>query len=436
MPDVPKSPLKIGIAGLGTVGVGVIKTLTSNKDLISARAGREIDITHVSARTRGRDRGVDLSPYTWLDDPTEMVSHPVDVVVELIGGSDGPALVLVDKALSSGKHVVTANKALVAHHGLSLSQAAEDKGVNLLFEAAVAGGIPVLKALADGLSANEITSVKGILNGTCNYILSVMDKEGLAFDTVLAEAQRLGYAEADPSFDIDGIDAAHKLAILASMAFGTHIDFGSVAIDGIRSVTPTDLDYARELGFALKVVGEAHVSEAGLAQSVSPTLVPLGHPLAHVDDSFNAVVFEGDPVGRVVLEGRGAGEGPTASAVVADLIDIARGRISAPLGMPTVKQSALSSVPPEQLSGRFYVRMSVKDDVGVAAEIASAVRDEGISMDSLLQRGGAQGGEVTFVLTTHECTYAAMAKLQDALNTLAVVLSKPVVMRIQDGEAI
>lgn len=424
------SALKIGIAGLGTVGVGVLKTLTENAALITARAGRDITVTHVSARTRARDRGVDVSGYTWLDDAAAMADAPVDVVVELIGGSDGPALVLAERSLAAGKHVVTANKALIAHHGFGLAQAAETASVNLLFEAAVAGGIPVIKALSDGLAGNQIVSLQGILNGTCNYILSVMDKQGLAFDAVLSDAQRLGYAEADPSFDIDGIDAAHKLAILASMAFGTQIDFNAVAVAGIRAVTPTDLDYARELGFALKLIGQAHFSPAGLEQSVGPTLVPLSHPLARVEDSFNAAVFEAEPVGRILLEGRGAGEGPTASAVVADVIDIARGRVSTPFAMPVHLQRIASPVAQDQLKARFYMRMTVRDEVGVAAQISSAVRDQGISIDSLLQRGDAGDGLVTFVLTTHQCSNAAIDSLVHALSDIAAVASPPVVMRI------
>lgn len=424
--------LKLGVVGLGTVGVGVIKTLRDNADLISKRSGRSIEITHITARTKSRDRGVDLSGFIWVDDAAAMAQAPVDVVIELIGGSEGPALDLAHKALENSKHFVTANKALIAHHGHALSLAAESAGVNVLFEAAVAGGIPVLKALSDGLAGNQISSVKGILNGTCNYILSVMDQEGKDFATVLADAQALGYAEADPSFDIDGVDAAHKLAILASMAFGTRIDFGAIAMAGIRNVSPTDLEYARELGYALKLIGEARLTPNGLQQSVSPTLVPLSHPLAQVNDSFNAVVFEADPVGRVVLEGRGAGEGPTASAVVADIIDIARGRQSTAFGMPASTLSSVAPIAAGDLTASFYVRMRVKDDVGVAAQISSHVRDSGISMASLLQRGASSdGGDVIFVLTTHECTHAAMERLTSSLSSLPVVLSAPVVMRIQ-----
>ncbi|MEM9288303.1 MAG: homoserine dehydrogenase [Pseudomonadota bacterium] len=429
-----QDPLKIGIAGLGTVGVGVIKILEQTAERIAARAGRPIAITHVSARTRGKDRGVDIGGYTWCDDPGALADAPVDVIVELMGGSDGPALVLAQKSLSAGKHFVTANKALIAHHGQALAESAERSKAVLRFEAAVAGGIPVIKALCDGLAANEIVSVQGILNGTCNYILSVMDQEGADFGDVLADAQRLGYAEADPTFDIDGIDAAHKLAILAAISFGAQVDFDSVSVDGIRAVSPVDLDYARQLGYRLKLIGRAHMVDGMLEQRVAPTLVPVGHPLAAVEDSFNAIVFEGLPVGQTVFEGRGAGEGPTASAVVADIIDIARGGDAPAFGVLAAALKKLSATPTEARQGRFYVRLTVEDEVGVAASIASLMRDHGISMDSLLQRGEAGKGEVTFVLTTHRCALSVIEAAAEALAALEVVLSKPAILRIQDQD--
>ncbi|MEO0412079.1 MAG: homoserine dehydrogenase [Pseudomonadota bacterium] len=427
-------PLKIGIAGLGTVGVGTVKILTEQAEMVAARAGRPIDITHVSARTRSKDRGIDLSNYEWVDDPVSLAGAPVDVVVELMGGSDGPALVLSQKSLEAGRHIVTANKAMIAHHGASLAQVSETAGAQLRFEAAVAGGIPVIKALIDGLAANTVQSVQGILNGTCNYILTVMDKEGADFAEVLADAQRLGYAEADPTFDIDGIDAAHKLAILASISFGTVIDFSAVHTDGIRAVSPTDLEYARELGYRLKLIGQASMRGGALEQRVAPTLVPESHPLAMVEDSFNAVTFEGDPVGRVVLEGRGAGEGPTASAVVADLIDIARGSTVPAFGVPTKHLRLCESAPANASSSRFYVRLTVRDEVGVAASIAQVIRDLGISMDSLLQRGQAGKGEVMFVLTTHRCSHETLGAAAQKLAALDVVLSQPAILRIYDDD--
>ncbi|MEM7569627.1 MAG: homoserine dehydrogenase [Pseudomonadota bacterium] len=427
-------PLKIAIAGLGTVGVGVLKILSGQAETLAARAGRPLEVTHVSARSRGKDRGVPLDAYSWVDDPVALADAPVDVVVELMGGSDGPALALTRASLAAGRHVATANKALIAHHGFSLAEQAETADVQLRFEAAVAGGIPVIKALIDGLAANTIESVQGILNGTCNYILSVMDKEGTDFADVLAEAQRLGYAEADPTFDIDGIDAAHKLAILASICFGTQIDFAGVKTDGIRAVSPTDLEYARELGYRLKLIGHAQLIDGALEQRVAPTLVPIAHPLSMVEDSFNAVTFSGDPVGRVVLEGRGAGEGPTASAVVADIIDIARGTRAPVFGVPTPALQKSARAEDDASTGRFYIRLTVQDKVGVAASIAEVVRDLGISMDSLLQRETAGNGEVMFVLTTHRCSNAVIEKAAQALADLDVVISQPAILRIYDDD--
>ena len=322
-------PLAIAVAGLGTVGAGVVKLLRANADIIAARAGRPIAITAVSARERNRDRGISLSGLRWYDDPVALAADPqVDVVVECIGGSEGPARALVQAAIAAGKHVVTANKALLAVHGAALAQASEARGVALAFEAAVAGGIPAIKALREGLAANRIQRVAGILNGTCNYILTVMREQKREFAEVLAEAQKLGYAEADPSFDIDGIDAAHKLAILAALAFGRPVDFSAVHVEGIREVSALDIALAEELGYRIKLLGIARREEGGISTRVHPCMVPISAPIARVDGVFNAVVAEGDFVGRVMMEGRGAGEGPTASAVVADVIDIARGRFT------------------------------------------------------------------------------------------------------------
>jgi homoserine dehydrogenase len=332
-------PLRIALAGLGTVGGGVIRLIETNADLIARRAERRIEIVAVAARDRSKDRGVDLSRYAWEDDMTAMAARPdVDVVVELVGGSDGPALTLARNTLNAGKDLVTANKAMIAHHGLELAALAEQADAALKFEAAVAGGIPVIKSLKEGVAANEIRRVYGILNGTCNYILSTMEDTGRDFADVLAEAQAKGYAEADPTFDIDGIDAAHKLAILSSVAFGTRIDFKSVTTRGIRLLA-ADIAQADVLGYYIRLIGMAdtEVDAAGqrrLVQRVQPHLVHRDHPLAHVDGATNAVVAEGNFVGRLLFQGAGAGDGPTASAVVADLIDIARGDIGAPSRSP------------------------------------------------------------------------------------------------------
>ena len=329
------NPLRIAIAGLGTVGAGVIRLLDTNGALIAARAGRAIEVVAVSARDRGKNRGVDIARFAWEDDMIALARRPdVDVVVEVVGGSDGPALALSRAALSGGKGLVTANKAMIAHHGLELAEIAEAANAALKFEAAVAGGIPVIKGLREGTSANVLTKVYGILNGTCNYILSEMEATGADFAAVLAEAQRLGFAEADPAFDIEGVDAGQKLAILAAIGFGTRIDFAGVRISGITGVRAADIAQAGALGFVIRLIGEADVEEspAGprLLQRVRPCLVARGHPLSAVDGPTNAVVAEGNFSGRLLFQGAGAGDGPTASAVAADLMDIARGEVGAP----------------------------------------------------------------------------------------------------------
>ncbi|WP_375251058.1 homoserine dehydrogenase, partial [Sphingomonas sp.] len=310
--------LRVALAGLGTVGGGVIRVLDANRDLIERRAGRAIEVVAISARDRNKDRGIDLSAFQWFDDTAALADADADVVVELIGGSDGPALTLARRTIAAGKGLVTANKAMLAHHGLELADAAERAGSALKFEAAVAGGIPVVKGLREGAAANAIERVYGILNGTCNFILSKMEAEGRDFGDVLAEAQALGFAEADPSFDIDGIDAAHKLSILASLAFGTAPSFGDVAVSGVRDLIAADIAEAAALGYRVRLVGVAEADSHGLFQRVHAHLVPAGHPLAHVTGATNAVVADGNFVGRLRFQGAGAGDGPTASAVVAD----------------------------------------------------------------------------------------------------------------------
>jgi homoserine dehydrogenase len=409
--------LRVALAGLGTVGGGVVRLLDANRDLITRRAGRSIEVVAVSARDRSKDRGVDLSRFAWVDDTSTLATRDdADVVVELIGGSDGPALTLARNTLAAGKGFVTANKAMLAHHGLELAQAAEAARVPLKFEAAVAGGIPVIKGLREGAAANEIARVYGILNGTCNFILSKMEAEGRDFAEVLAEAQALGYAEADPSFDIDGVDAAHKLSILASIAFGTQPAFDAVAADGIRRVIAADIAEAAALGYRVRLVGVAEAGANGLFQRVHPHLVPLDHPLASVTGSLNAVVAEGNFVGRLLFQGRGAGDGPTASAVVADLIDIARGEYGPPYAMPAASLVAMAAADPGERRGRAYLRFTVEDRVGVLAEIAAAMRDAGVSIESLIQRGTHGDGSVIVAIVTHEgperCVAQALEKLR------------------------
>lgn len=408
--------LRVALAGLGTVGGGVIRVLDENRALITRRAGRPIEVVAVSARDRSKDRGVDLSRFAWIDDTAALAEAEADVVVELIGGSDGPALALARRTLAAGKGFVTANKAMLAHHGLELARVAEGAGVPLKFEAAVAGGIPVIKGLREGAAANAIARVYGILNGTCNFIVSKMEAEGRDFAEVLAEAQALGFAEADPSFDIDGVDAAHKLSILASLAFGTAPAFGDVAISGIRHLLAADIAEAAALGYRVRLVGVAEADGERLFQRVHAHLVPNDHPLAHVTGATNAVVAEGNFVGRLLFQGAGAGEGPTASAVVADLIDIARGEAGPPFAMPADALATAAAADSGERRGRAYLRFAVADRVGVLAEIAAAMRDAGVSIESLIQRGAPADGSVLVAIVTHDgperCVAAALERLR------------------------
>jgi homoserine dehydrogenase len=427
-------PLRVGLAGLGTVGAGVITLLERNADLVARRANRSIVVTAVSARDRSRNRGVDLSRRAWEDNAPDLAAREdVDVVVELIGGSDGPALATARSAFKAGKGFVTANKAMLAHHGRDLAAQAEAAGVALKFEAAVGGGIPVIKGMREGLAANTIEGVYGILNGTCNFILTVMERDGTAFGQVLADAQALGYAEADPSFDIDGIDAAHKLSILAALAYGARPAFEAIHVEGIRAITPVDIDYARTLGYRIKLIGQARLEGDALFQRVGPALVPLAHPLAAVNDSLNAVVAEGDFVGRMLFQGRGAGAGPTASAVVADLIDVARGEWGPAFAMPASALSRFAVADTAAHVGRFYVRLTVEDRPGVLAAITAILRDVAVSVESVIQRGqDAATGGVYFVLTTHRTTQGAVTQAAEQLAALPSVLSAPTVLAIME----
>jgi homoserine dehydrogenase len=427
-------PLSVGIAGLGTVGGGVLKLLRDNAEIVTARAGRPIAVTAVSARDRSKDRGVAVTGLRWYDDPVALAGDPgVDVVVELIGGSDGPARALAEATIAAGKPLVTANKALLAVHGAELARLAEERGVTLKFEAAVAGGIPAIKALREGLAGNRISNVAGILNGTCNYILTQMRERGREFADVLADAQKLGYAEADPSFDIDGVDAAHKLAILAALAFGRPVSFHDVHVEGIRRISALDIAFATELGYRIKLLGIARQSEAGIETRVHPCMVPQTAPIARVDGVFNAVVAEGDFVGRVMLEGRGAGAGPTASAVAADLIDIARGRFTPVWGAAAASLSKAPSVPMSSHVGAYYLRLMVVDRPGVIADVTAILRDIGVSLESMLQRGRSPGEAVPVVLVTHETRESAMRDALDRIGALPTVMEEPALIRIEAG---
>ena len=427
------SPLKIAIAGLGTVGAGTLKLLQTNAAGIAARCGRELKVVAVSARDKNKDRGVKATGAAWFSDPVEMVKVvDADVVVEVIGGDSGPAKQVVEAAIAGKRHVVTANKALLAHHGTALAMAAEKAGVSLAMEAAVAGGIPIIKTLREGLAANTISRVYGILNGTCNYILTEMRSTKRDFADVLREAQQLGYAEADPAFDIDGTDAAHKLAILSSVAFGTAVDFEAVHVEGIRKISALDIEYAETLGYRIKLVGLAVRRDGGIAASVYPVMMAPTAALASVDGVFNAVVAEGDFVGKSVSIGRGAGAGPTASAVVADLIDIAAGRKIPTFGIPAGQLTKAKRVPVAKRFGASYVRLLVVDRPGVFADIAAAFRDEEVSMESVLQRGRNANANVNVVIVTHDVDEAALMRALNRLHSNAAVVEPPHMIRIEN----
>jgi homoserine dehydrogenase len=429
-------PLNIALAGLGTVGGGVVRLIETNAELIARRARRPIRIAAVSARDRTKDRGVDLSRYDWEDDSAALAARDdVDVVVEMVGGSDGPALALARNAIAGGKSLVTANKAMIAHHGLELAAAAEAAGVALKFEAAVAGGIPVIKGLSEGAAANAIDRVYGILNGTCNYILSTMEDTGRDFADVLADAQRMGYAEADPTFDIEGIDAAHKLSILAAIAFGSRLRFDAVETMGISRVKAADIEQARSLGYVIRLIGMAGTDSSDgtcrLFQRVRPHLVPFDHPLAHVDGATNAVVAEGNFMGRLLFQGAGAGDGPTASAVVADIIDIAKGEKGAAFAMPAAELEAMEPAPSGHRVGSSYIRFTVPDRPGVLAVITAAMRDAGVSIESLIQKGDPdQDGEVILAVVTHPGPESAVTEAMRILDGSDSLTARPLVMQI------
>ncbi len=426
------TPLKVGVAGLGTVGAGVVRLLRDNGVLLAERCGRTIEVTAVSARDRGRDRGLDLSGIPWFEDAIALASEAdCEVVVELIGGSDGIARNLTEAAFACGRHVVTANKALMAEHGVDLAVAAEKAGVTLAYEAAVAGGIPIIKGLREGLAANRVSTISGILNGTCNYILSEMRDSGRDFAAVLDEAQAHGYAEADPSFDIDGVDAAHKLAILAAIAFNTRVTFSAVHVEGIRHVSALDIAFAEELGYRIKLLGLANERPDGIELRVHPCMIPAGAAIAAVEGVFNAVVAQGDFVDQVMMVGRGAGAGPTASAVVADLIDIVRGDPAPALGAPASGLRSLPVVPMDRRHGAYYLRLMVMDQPGVIADIAAAMRDNRISLESLLQHGRSESEAVPVVITTHETDESAMLKALDTIAAIDAVLETPRLIRIE-----
>jgi homoserine dehydrogenase len=430
-------PLRVGVAGLGTVGASVLRILERQRAALVARCGRAIIVTAVSARERTRDRGIDLHGLTWHADPIALARDPdIDVFVELIGGAEGPALAATEAALSAGKSVVTANKAMLAHRGAALAAMAESRGLALRIEAAVAGGIPIVKTLREGLVGNTIERVYGILNGTCNYILSRMEAEKLSFTACLAEAQALGYAEADPTFDIGGFDTAHKLAILTSLAFGTAVDAEAVVVEGIESISLADLRAADDLGYRVKLLGVAQRTASGIEQRVHPTMVPKSSAIAQIMGVTNAVVVNADAVRETMLSGPGAGGEATASAVVADLADIARGDRSPCFGRPASALSRLERAPLRTHEGGYYVRLTLYDRPGAAAAIASRMAEMRISLDSIVQRGnhGARGEPaaavpVTFI--THATHEAAIRRAVEAVVADGHIADKPQVIRIE-----
>jgi len=436
------SPFRVGIAGLGTVGASVLTILARQDEGLARRCGRPIHVTAVSARDRDKDRGFDLSAKAWFDDPVALAkSADIDCFVELIGGDSGLAEEAVSAALLAGKPVVTANKALLARHGHALTQLAEEKGVALAFEAAVAGGIPVVKILREALPGNTISRLYGILNGTCNYILSRMEQEGLTFAQCLTEAQRLGYAEADPTFDVEGFDTAHKLALLTSLAFRTRIDAEAVYVEGISSITPLDLKMADELGFRIKLLGVAERTEAGIEQRVHPTMVPKSSPIAQVMGVTNAVTIDADAVKELTLIGPGAGGDATASAVIGDIADVAGGRSGAPFGYPASDLVMAPRTPVQRHEGGYYIRLTVHDRPGIAAGVATRMAEADISLESILQKRsesaasrdphGRSGAPVSLVLITYAATESTIRSAVDKISRDGLIAEPPQVIRIE-----
>ncbi len=435
-------PLRVGIAGLGTVGASVIQILARRNAILTSRHGRPVEVTAISARDRSKDRGFDLSAYSWFEDPLALAaSDEVDCVVELVGGSEGTARAVVETALRAGKHVVTANKALLAKHGMALARLAEEKGVALAFEASVAGGIPVIKTLREALPGNAISRLYGILNGTCNYILSRMELEGLTFQECLKDAQRLGYAEADPTFDVEGFDTAHKLAILTSLAFETEIDADAIYVEGISSITPLDLVMASELGFRIKLLGVAERTEMGIEQRVHPTMVPKSSAIAQVMGVTNAVTIDADAVKELTLIGPGAGGDATASAVVADIADVVLGKARYPFGCAVESLEKATRAPMQRHEGGYYIRLTIPDRPGVAAGVATRMAEADISLESILQKRsekaanqdkhGRSGAPVSLVLITYAATEAAIRSAVDKIAGDGLIAEAPQVIRIE-----
>ncbi len=427
-----KNNINIGIAGLGTVGGGVVKIINQNAEALYKKSGKRFVIRAVSAKNRNQNRGFTLdNNVIWYDNPLSMAQDSeIDMIVELIGGSDGVAYELCEYSIKHGKDFVTANKALIAKHGINLAKQAEEMGVAIAFEAAVAGGIPIIKTIKEGLVANNIKNLAGIINGTCNYILTTMEDSGRNFDDVLKEAQKLGYAEADPSFDVDGIDTAHKLCILSSLAFTSPVDFSSVYIEGIRDIAIQDICYAADFGYKIKLLGIASIQGPSITQNVYPCLVPINHPLAKVSGVNNAIFIDANPLGKLTLEGPGAGEGATASAVVADIIDLVSGRRTFTFGVPVANLAMKLTSKITNHSGEYYLRVTVLDETGILAGISEILSNEGISVESMVQKPVKKGENANIVVITHNCNERSIQNAVEKIKKIKGVVDKPKVLRI------
>jgi homoserine dehydrogenase len=424
-----RKPWRVGVAGLGTVGAGLLSVLEG--DPAFAPAGGLVVVHGVSARSRSRPRPVDISGLAWFDDPVALATwEETDLFVELIGGSDGPAKAAVEAALKARKPVVTANKALIAEHGRELAELAEEMDVPLLFEAAVMGGVPAVKIVREALVADEIKSIAGILNGTCNYILSEMEATGRSFAEVLAEAQRLGYAETDPTMDIGGFDAAHKISILAALAFGCAPNYAAAEIEGIAGVELLDIQLCRDLGYRIKLVASADRSPDGVLVRVHPSLAPLAHPLAQAGGALNALFIEGARTGRIFVQGPGAGAGPTAAAVAADIADVMAGARRPVFQQPAAALSPFTPVDPSKSIGRAYLRLSVRDEPGVIAAVSETLAEAGVSIESFLQKPVENTQGVPIVLTTHAVAESVLKAAIERIAALPAVLDRPRLLRI------
>ncbi len=433
------APLKVGIAGLGTVGAEVVRLIERQQRNLSVRCGRPVRVIAISARSKTKKRGLDLGGIAWAKDALALANDPkIDVFVELMGGADDPALSAIEAALKNGKSVVTANKALIAKHGSKLAATAEKHGGALNYEAAVGGAIPIIKTLREGLAGTSIHRVYGILNGTCNYILTRMEQEGLSFAECLKDAQRLGYAEANPSFDVDGHDTAQKLSILASLAFGTKVNQKAVYVEGISSIAPEDLRAAEQLGYRVKLLGVAVRTETGIEQRVHPTMVPRTSSIAQVMDVTNAVTIDGDGIPPITLVGPGAGGAATASAVVADIADIARGVRALPFGRPVDKLKVTAKAPMRRHEGGYYIRLMARDLAGTAATIATRLAEQKISIESIVQRHPdgdrpttAKSSPVPVILITYATSEDAVYRALQAVQQDRVITGRPQVIRIE-----